>query len=64
MKENEIVLDDEQNDEMCAFVEKMGDKELQILKLFDEGDKHGIGGILKDIWATDLRRSTAEGVCS
>lgn len=51
-EENEVVLDDEQNDEMCAIVEKMGDEELQ--KLFDEGNKHGVGGILKDIWATDL----------
>ena len=57
-EENEIVLDDEQNDEMCAFVEKMRDKELQ--KLFDEGDKHGVGGILKDIWATDLERQQKE----
>jgi len=51
-KESEIELDDEQNDEMCAIMEKMGDEDLQ--KLFDEGEKHGVGSILKDIWATDL----------
>ena len=53
-EENEIELDDEQNDEMRAIVEKMGDEDLQ--KLFDEGEKHGAGSILKDIWATDLDR--------
>ena len=46
------MLDDEQNDEMCGIVKKMGDKELQ--KLYDEGDKPNVGAILKDIWTTDL----------
>ena len=45
---NEIA---EQNDEMCAIVEEMGDEDLQ--KLFDEG---GVGSILKDIWATCQRK--------
>ena len=53
-EENEIELDDEQNDEMRAIVEKMEDEDLQ--KLFDEGEKHGVGSILKDIWTTDLDR--------
>jgi len=28
-EENEIELEDEQNDEMCAIVKKMGDEDLQ-----------------------------------
>ena len=57
-EENEIDLDDEQNDEMCAIMEKMGDTDLQTL--YDEGDKHGVGDILKEIWATDLNRQKKE----
>ncbi|XP_065894808.1 uncharacterized protein [Dysidea avara] len=57
-EENEIELDEEQNDEMCAIVKKMEDEDLQ--KLFDEGEKHGVGSILKDIWATDLDRQRKE----
>ena len=57
-EENEVTLDDEQNDEMRTIMEKIGDEELQ--KLYDEGEKHGIGGILKDIWITDLDRQRKE----
>jgi len=39
---------------MCGIVKKMGDEELQ--QLYDEGDKHNVGAILKDIWTTDLDR--------
>ena len=57
-EEREIVVDDEQNDEMCALVKTMGEEELQ--KLYEEGDKHNVGCILKDIWATDLNRQQKE----
>ena len=43
---------------MCAIVEKMKDEDLQ--RLFDEGEKHGVGSILKDICPTDLGRQRKE----
>ena len=46
-EENEVTLDDEQNDEMNSVVEKIGDEEVQ--RLSDEGEKFGIGSIMKDI---------------
>ena len=57
-KENEVTLDDEQNDEMNSVVKKIGDKEVQ--RLCDEGEKYGIGSIMKDIWTTDLDRQRRE----
>ena len=53
-EEHDIVLDNEQSDEMYGIVKEMGEEELQ--KLYDEGDKHNVGAILKDIWTTDLDR--------
>jgi len=55
---NEVTLDDEQNDEMSSVVENIGDEEVQ--KLCDEGEKFGIGSIMKDIWTTDLNRQRKE----
>ena len=57
-EENEVTLDDEQNDEMNSVVEKIGDEEVQ--RLCDEGEKFGIGSIMKDIWTTDLDRQRRE----
>ena len=46
---------------MCALVKKMGEEELQ--KLYEEGDKHNVGCILKDIGATDLNWQQKEFSC-
>lgn len=50
-EESEIVLDDEQNEEMCGIVEAVQSDELE--KLFWEGDEHGVGNLMKTIWYTD-----------
>ena len=46
-----MVLSDEQNEEMCAVMETMQAEELD--KLYQEGDQHGVGSIMKTIWLTD-----------
>ena len=53
----EIELDEEQHDEMCRVAETIdetGREELE--KLFAEGDAHGVGGVLQNIWETDYRK--------
>ena len=57
-EEYEVTLNDDQNEEMKIMVEKIGDENLQ--KLYDEGKKYGVGGIMKDIWITDLDRQRKE----
>ena len=57
----EIDLDDEQHDEMCRVAETIdetGKDELE--KLFAEGDAHGVGGVLKNIWETDYRKQRGQ----
>ena len=56
--EEEISLDDEQHEEMCNVVQRIGDVELD--KLCEEGDKHGVGSIMKGIWITDKDRRNKE----
>jgi len=53
-EDSEIVLDDAQNEEMCDIVQSIGDDELE--KLYIEGEKHGVGTIMKDIWITDVQQ--------
>ena len=48
---NEVDLNDEQNAEMSSIVEATQPDELK--KLFDEGDQHGVGDIMKSVWLTD-----------
>ena len=43
---------------MCAVVDKMGKDELK--KLCDEGEKNGVGSLMKNIWNTDLARQRKE----
>ena len=54
MKLSELVLDDEQNAEICSVMEATQPDELA--KLFKEGDEHGVGtvrSLMKSIWYTD-----------
>jgi len=53
-EESEVVLDDDQNNEMCQIMQKMGTDELETL--YKEGDEHGVRKILEDIWITDKER--------
>ena len=44
-------LDDTQNEEMCSIVQSIGDDDLE--NLYVEGEKHGVGKLMKEIWITD-----------
>ena len=57
-EESEVVLDDEQNEEMCAIVETVQPEELE--KLFQEGNQHNVGNLMKNIWYTDKDRQRKE----
>ena len=50
---SEITLDVNQN-EMCSIVQAIGDDDLE--KLYVEGEKHGVGSIMKEIWVTDVEQ--------
>ena len=58
LEEDEVCLDDEQHEEMRNVVKRIGDVELD--KLCKEGDKHGVGSIMKDIWIMDKDRRSKE----
>ena len=51
---SEITLDVNQNEEMCSIVQAIGDDDLE--KLYVEGEKHGVGSIMKEIWVTDVEQ--------
>ena len=50
----EIALDHNQNEEMCKVVQSIGDNDLE--KLYEEGEKHGVGKFVKEIWITDVEQ--------
>ena len=56
--ESEVTLNEEQNSEMCAIVEKTKDDDLE--KLFKEGNEHGVGELMKEIWFTDKKRQVQQ----
>ena len=58
LEESEVVLDKEQNEEMCAMVEAVQAEELE--KLFQEGEQHGVGSLMKKVWFTDKDRQKKE----
>ena len=43
---------------MCAIVEAVQPDELE--KLFQEGDQHNVGNLMKNIWYTDKDRQRKE----
>ena len=49
-EDNEVTLNVE-TEEMCNIVEHIQTEDVE--KLCKEGDEHGVGGIMKDIWITD-----------
>ena len=57
-EDSEVMLNDDQNDEMCSIVQSIGNDELEQLCL--EGEKHGVGKIMKDIWLTDAQQRKQE----
>ena len=52
------MLNEEQNE---AITEAMQPEELE--KLFEEGDQHGIGNLMKNIWFTDKQQQSNEFSC-
>ena len=57
-QESEVTLNEEQHIEMCTIMEKTNDDDLE--KLFKEGNEHGVGDIMKDVWFTDKKRQIQE----
>ena len=60
-EESKLVLNEEQNEEMCAIMEAIQPEELE--KLFENGEQHGIGNLMKNIWFTDKQRQNSESSC-
>ena len=52
----EVSLNDEQHDDMCAIIDKISQSEFCLNDLFVEGDKHGVGQVMKDLWEMDKRK--------
>ena len=57
-KESEVTLDEEQYTEMCSIVERTENDDLE--KLLREGNEHGVGELIKEIWFTDRKRQTQQ----
>ena len=56
----EVSLNDEQHDDMCAIIDKISQSEFCLNDLFVEGDKHGVGQVIKDLWEMDKRKIKEE----
>lgn len=56
----EVSLNDEQHDDMCAIIDKISQSEFCLNDLFVEGDKHGVGQVMKDLWEMDKRKIKEE----
>ncbi|XP_065888474.1 uncharacterized protein [Dysidea avara] len=54
LEDSEVVLSDEQSEEMCEVMEAMKAKDLD--KLYQEGDQHGVGSVMKTLWMTHKDR--------
>ena len=52
--ESDVTLNDEQHEEMCTLVERIGNGDLD--EIFLEGSEHGVGDLMKEIWYTDSKR--------
>ena len=68
----EITLDDDQHDDLCEIVKKIEQISKDDLeKVFCEGDIHGVGDKVREIWVTDWRQQlqqfcadqTRNGMC-
>jgi len=60
-EKTEVTLADEQHEEMSTIVnqiEERGKDELE--KIFAEGDTHGVGVQVREVWITDKRQQLAK----
>jgi len=55
---NDVVLSDSQNEEMCAIMKAARAEDLD--KLYQEGDQHGVGSLMKTLWLTDKNRQKSQ----
>jgi len=57
----EVTLADEQHEDMCEIVnriEEVSGNELE--KIFTEGDAHGVGKQIREVWTTDRRQQLSQ----
>ena len=52
----EVTLENEQQEDMCEIIDKISNSEFCLNDLFAEGDKHGVGQVMKDLWEMDKRK--------
>lgn len=57
----EVTLADEQHEEMCAIVDKVEEiDKAELEKIFAEGDSHGVGTQIREVWMSDKRQQLAQ----
>ena len=59
-EDSEVTLNEEQHTEMCNILERTKNDDLE--KLLKEGNKHGVGELMKEIWFTDRKRQIQQFV--
>ena len=52
------MLNEEQYTKMCSIVKRIENDDLE--KMFKEGNEHGVGELMKEIWFTDKKRQTQQ----
>ena len=56
-----LTLADEQHTQMCGVMDAIDDAAIDDLqKIFEEGESHGVGSKLKEIWVTDKRQNVQQ----
>jgi len=56
-EKTEVTLSDDQHEEMSAIVNEIEEKSRDELeKIFAEGDTHGVGTQVREVWITDKRQ--------
>ena len=60
----ELHLNEEQHNGMCRIAETIEATEREELdKLFTEGDAHGVGEVLKNVWEIDHKKQRDQFLC-
>lgn len=57
----EVTLADKQHEKMSAIINKeVGKNDLE--KTFAEGDSHGAGNEIREVWMTDWQKATVQPI--
>ena len=60
-EKTEVTLTDQQHEEMHAIVNKVEEVEnAELEKIFAEGDSHGVGKQMREVWTTDKWQQAAQ----